>query len=117
MYLSKIACMDCIPLILSFAFKNVEEHQSELLKKVHRILKSGTRRARIDSMFYRVWNDPDNDCKWTHIYTDGKHIYISGVNCVKCGNYETPFNPTTRKNNSILCSCDILCELYEDLVR
>jgi len=115
MYLSKIGCMDCIPLILSFAFRQVDEHQRELLKNVHKILKSGIRRTYIDSMFYRMWNDPDNDCKWTHVYNDGKRIYISGLNCVKCGNYEVPLNPTTKKNNFIICSCDTFCELYEEL--
>jgi hypothetical protein len=114
LYLSKIGCADCIPLILSFAFKEVEEHQRELLRTVHQILKNGIRRTHIDAMFYRVWNDPDNDCKWMHIYNDGKRTHISGLNCVKCGNYEVPFNPTL-KNNSIICSCNTFCELYEDL--
>jgi hypothetical protein len=114
LYLSKMACTDCIPLILSFAFNDIETLQRTLLREIHYIFKRGLSRTNVEPTFYRMWNNPDNDCIWMHQYMDGKCIYLSNFNCVKCGNYEISYEPTIR-HNSIICSCDTFCELYEDL--
>jgi hypothetical protein len=113
-YLSKVVCSDCVPLILSFVFKTIKEHQRTLLGKIHSIFKNGMNRNKVDKTFYRIWDNPSNDSIWIHQYIDTFHIYISNFNCVKCGNYEVPFEPTIM-HNSIICTCDTFCELYDDL--
>ncbi len=116
LYLSKVICTDCISLILSFAFKDIDKYQRTLLCKVHSILKSGMNRTKVDNNFYQIWDNPDNDCIWIHQYIDSKRIHISNLNCVKCGNYEVPYEPTIM-NSSIICACATFCELYEDVMN
>jgi hypothetical protein len=115
LYLSKLTCLDCIDLILSFAFKQIHEHQRDVLSKFHSILKCGLSRTRVAHSFYRIWNDSDNDSMWSHRYQDSKRVRrFENFNCVQCGNYEQPYKPTIM-NNAIICSCDTFCELYEEL--
>lgn len=116
--LYKLLCLytlsskDCVSVILSFLYYDSTSYKDRILRQVHVILKSGYNRTRVDDVFYRLWNSPESDCYWVHEYIENrKKIVIMNLNCVRCGNFESPFNPCTNLNMSITCVCDEFVEL------
>jgi len=108
----KITNYDCGNLILSFAFYDVDTYKKQCMKKIRDILYDGYSRTRVNTSFYQMWNDAEQDSYWLHIYVDHKITILENENCVRCGNYRIPY--LNHFNKAILCTCGFV-EMYEDL--
>ena len=112
--LYKLTCDDCVQLILSFAFYDVDVYKRQCMKTIKTILNDGYSRTRVYKKFYQMWHDADQDSFWLHVYKENKHtVVLQNENCIRCGNYRTPY-PLNKLCDSILCNCGFV-EMYSEL--